>query len=162
MDEGQSEGDREVFLQRRYYAQTAAGYDSAHVLRDDEHSFALAWLGACIRHYGWRSLLDVGSGTGRVLFYLAGEFPEVDAVGVEPSEDLRAVAQEKGIPREKLRPGDGYALDFEDASFDVVCEFGVLHHVRYPRRVLAEMLRVARRAVFVSDDNHFAAGSRVS
>ena len=38
------------------------------------------------------------------------------------------------------------------------CEFAVLHHVPDPDSVLEEMLRVSRRAVFLSDDNRFGHG----
>jgi ubiquinone/menaquinone biosynthesis C-methylase UbiE len=54
--------------------------------------------------------------------------------------------------------GRGEALPFPDDHFDVVFETGVLHHVPEPAAVVAEMLRVARVAVFLSDDNRFAAG----
>jgi hypothetical protein len=36
----------------------------------------------------------------------------------------------------------------------------VLHHVPDPRPVVAEMLRVARRAVFIADSNNFGQGPR--
>lgn len=41
-------------------------------------------------------------------------------------------------------------------NFDVVTAFGVLHHVAEPGRVIAEMLRVAGRAIFIHDVNTFA------
>src|SRR5207245_752348 len=44
-------------------------------------------------------------------------------------------------------------------QFDVVCEFAVLHHVKKPEVVIAEMLRVARKAIFISDSNNFGQGS---
>jgi SAM-dependent methyltransferase len=53
-----------------------------------------------------------------------------------------------------------YALDYADGAFDVVTAFGVLHHVRGPGRVIAEMLRVARRAIFISDTNNYGRGPR--
>jgi hypothetical protein len=40
----------------------------------------------------------------------------------------------------------------------VVCQFGVLHHVKEPNVVVSEMVRVARRAVFLSDSNRFGQG----
>ena len=63
-----------------------------------------------------------------------------------------------GVPAGTISRGDGTALDFADRSVDAVCEFGVLHHVADPAAVVREMTRVARRAVFLSDDNRFAGG----
>src|SRR5687767_9290643 len=45
-------------LQRAYYASNAASYDAAH-LGAAEHQFALEVMLAGIRHYGFRSVLDV-------------------------------------------------------------------------------------------------------
>ena len=38
-------------------------------------------------------------------------------------------------------------LLFVDASFDVVCEFSILHHAQRPDVVVREMLGVAKKAV---------------
>ena len=56
-------------------------------------------------------------------------------------------------------PRDGLSLGFDDNSFDIVCCFGVLHHIKTPRLVIQEMLRVARKAIFISDSNNFGQGS---
>jgi SAM-dependent methyltransferase len=50
---------------------------------------------------------------------------------------------------------DGGLLPFPDASFDCVCEFGVLHHTPSPKVVVAEMMRVARKVVILSDENRY-------
>jgi SAM-dependent methyltransferase len=146
-------------LQRDYYAATADRYESLHVSEHDEHGLALAWLAGLIAHHGARSVLDIGSGTGRAPLYLRRHRPEVAVLGVEPSAQLRAIGHAAGIAADALVDGDATRLAYADGAFDIVCEFGVLHHVAQPRQVLAEMLRVARIGVFVSDDNHFAAGS---
>ena len=67
-----------------------------------------------------------------------------------------------GVPREILLDGDGSKLNFADGAFDLVCEFAVLHHVKRPDVMVREMLRVARRAVFISDCNNFGQGSPFS
>jgi ubiquinone/menaquinone biosynthesis C-methylase UbiE len=150
---------QEIELQRSYYAQTAGVYEDLHVQENDEHFFALVWLAAMIRHYGIRSILDVGSGTGRGLIYLKTMFPDLRVVGVEPSPELRQIGYGKGLSPEELIDGDAMNLAFANGSFDLVCEFGVLHHVKFPQQMIGEMLRVAKFGLFVSDDNHFAAGS---
>ena len=149
----------EIELQRDYYARTAKVYEDLHVQEDDEHFFALAWLASLIRHYGFRSVLDVGSGTGRGLIYLKTMFPDLKVVGIEPSPELRKIGHNKGLGQEELIDGDALNIAFANGSFDLVCEFAVLHHVKHPRQMISEMLRVAKFGLFISDDNHFACGS---
>ncbi len=66
---------------------------------------------------------------------------------------------QNGLSREDLKEGNALNLDFQDGEFDMVCEFGVLHHVKSPERVVSEMLRVAKKAVYISDSNNFGQGS---
>jgi SAM-dependent methyltransferase len=79
-------------------------------------------------------------------------------VGIEPSPEMRTIARRKGVAATRLLGGDTRHLPFPDRAFDLVCEFSILHHVPDPARVVAEMLRVARRAIFVSDTNNFGRG----
>lgn len=145
-------------LQRAYYEQTARGYDAAHIDEGDEHYFALGFLLGSIVYLKAESLLDVGAGTGRGLAYLKQHAPELKVRGIEPVGALREMAYAKGIPRDELTDGDGMSLAFPSGSFDVVCAFGVLHHVKDHRRVVEEMLRVARKAILISDGNNFGQG----
>jgi len=149
----------EIELQRSYYAETAGVYEDLHVHQGDEHFIALAWMAAMIDHYQFRSVLDVGSGTGRCLRYLKKKFPNLHVVGIEPSAELRKVGYEAGLSQDELVDGDATNLAFADNTFDIVCEFGVLHHIKQPRQAIAEMLRVTKGGIFISDDNHFACGS---
>ena len=162
--------DREaeaVFLQRAYYRDTAGRYDSIHVdLEDDrtlgEHDLAAAFMIGVIPRLGIRSVLDIGSGTGRALRQLKASLPQLHIVGIEPSEALRAEGHRKGLTAEELVDGDAQALQYATGSFDLVCEFGSLHHMPRPSDAVAEMLRVARRAVFISDSNNFGQGGRLA
>lgn len=151
--------DHERRTQQDYYTTHAANYDAAHVQRGDEHHFALAFMVGMIEYLEVNSILDLGSGTGRVLQYLADNAPAVKRRGIEPVAQLRSLAYSKGIREEDLTSGDATQLTFPDAAFDLVCAFGVLHHVRDHRQVVQEMLRVARKAVFISDSNNFGQGS---
>lgn len=150
--------ERATDLQRAYYAATAGQYDAMHVRDDDEHGFALAFLIGCLGHFGFGSVLDLGSGTGRALVKIKAACPTVRAVGVEPSAELRTAGHAKGLSATDLIDGDAQDLAFQDGSFDVVCEFGALHHMPDPGRAVSEMLRVARRAIFISDVNNFGQG----
>lgn len=150
---------REAALQRSHWARKAATYDAEHSSRD-EHGRAAAWLAGAMVFHDWTSLLEVGAGTGRILEEVERRVPGARCVGVEPVDELRAAGHRRGLALEALAAGDGYALEFEDASFDVVAAFAVLHHVRRADLVVDEMLRVARNAIFISDCNNFGHGTR--
>ena len=107
--------EEEINLQRKYYADTAAKYDSMQISEQDEHQFALAVLSAMIEYHGIRSVLDVGSGTGRALRYLKARHPGVRFVGIEPVEALRQVGHAAGLTPAELKDGDINQLDAMDA-----------------------------------------------
>jgi ubiquinone/menaquinone biosynthesis C-methylase UbiE len=157
-----SSEDKQITYQRDYYATTARKYDSMHLIQNDEHYLALRFLDSAASYLNASSILDVGSGTGRVISFFKETKPNLRVVGVEPVKELREVGYSKGLSTAELTEGDGNALHFADGEFDIVCEFGVLHHVPNPRKVLAEMLRVAKIAVFISDSNNFGQGTFVS
>ena len=152
-----SQDDAEA-RQRSYYAQTAAAYDAAHIHEDDAHNQAIDQVLQIMASLGAKSALDVGAGTGRTVQRLLNEGGLDRVAGLEPVAELVARGHAKGVPEDVLLVGDGRALPYADGSFDVVIETGVLHHVKEPRAVVREMMRVARRAVFLSDSNRFGQG----
>ncbi len=143
-------------IQRSYYAKTAAAYDAMHDSEDGGHTWAIDRLADLIEDVDAQTVLDVGTGTGRALKAIVQRYPHVAAHGVDPVPELIALAVERhGIPAHAISLGSGDALSFPDNSFDVVCEFGVLHDVPDPAAVVREMLRVARRGIVISDSNRF-------
>jgi ubiquinone/menaquinone biosynthesis C-methylase UbiE len=145
--------------QRRYYERTAEIYDDMHVGEGDEHGRALDRIRATLDRIEAKSVLDVGSGTGRALRYLLDTAPHLELRGVEPVPALiEQAVTENGIPRDSIISGTGERLPFPDDSFDAVLVLGVLHHVPRPAVVVAELQRVARRGIFISDDNRFGRG----
>jgi len=156
-----SDTSNQIEIQRRYYADTATQYDAMHVDARDEHSFALAVMMGLIEHFGIRSVLDVGSGTGRAITYIKKRMPGLRVVGVEPVAELREIGYRQQLSRDELVPGDACALPYRDGEFDLVCEFAVLHHIPRPADAVKEMLRVAGKAIFISDSNNFGQGSAV-
>ena len=100
------------------------------------------------------TLLDVGTGHGdipeRVRAAAARRGVELTTVGLDAAEEL-AIANSRRIGVSVC--GDALALPFADDSVDVVTCSQVLHHFTEPdaRRLVAEMNRVARRLVIVSD-----------
>lgn len=150
-----------VSIQRAYYSNTASQYDAKH-LHNSEHELALTFMLAAIRYLDIQSVLDVGSGTGRALSTLKSACPRLRIVGIEPSAALREQGYAKGLERHELIDGDGHAIQFADGAFDLVCAYGVLHHVPKPRVAVREMLRVSKRVIFISDANNFGQGSPLS
>jgi SAM-dependent methyltransferase len=145
-------------IQRDFYTATAASYDRRHVHEDDEHGVALDFMSALIDGYRYRSVLDVGAGTGRAVKHFLDRHPSVEVRGIEPVGALIEEAVQSGVPEGHIIEGSGDSLPFADGAFDAVCEIAVLHHVGQPQELIAEMTRVARRAVFLSDTNRFGRG----
>ncbi len=97
-----------------------------------------------------RTVLDVGTGTGRAAIALAARGAHV--TGVDASGEMLAVAERRakdaGV-RVTFTPGDAHDLAFPDRSFDAVICLRVLMHTPDWRRSVGELCRVARgRVVF--------------
>jgi len=148
-----------VQTQRAYYAGTADRYDDMHASEHEGGKLAVSFLASAVGYLGIRSILDVGSGTGSALLRVRDVLPNLAMVGIEPSPELRAVGHSKGLSEAELIDGDAMNLPFGDGSFDLVCEFGALHHIPDPSKAVSEMLRVARRVIVISDCNNFGQGS---
>jgi ubiquinone/menaquinone biosynthesis C-methylase UbiE len=142
--------------QRDYYADTASAYESMHVQPGDEHFIALEYMAALLRVVRAKSVLDVGSGTGRAIRFLRQRCPDLRIEGVEPVGELREQAQ---VPGTVIHDASGEDLPFRDGSFDVVMSLALLHHVAATAPVITEMTRVARSGVMISDANRFGQGS---
>ena len=152
----------EIAFQRDYYRKTANRYDDMHVNSVGEHDFALAFMLSMIDFFSIDSMLDIGSGTGRALLRAKTVYHNLKVLGIEPSLELRELGHAKGLSQNELIDGDAQKLEFSDGAFDLVCEFGALHHIPDPSKAVSEMLRVARKAVFISDANNFGQGGFVS
>src|SRR3984885_13865870 len=89
-------------------------------------------------------LLDIGTGTGRVLELLA---PRVrQALGVDASKAMLALARARlsapGLAHCAVRLADMYRLPLADRSFDTVVLQMVLHHPEAPQGAVHEAARV--------------------
>lgn len=114
-----------------------------------------------------KSVLDVGCGEGVVTERLARRLAPAQVLGVDDSS-LQEEWQTRSAPNLSFATGSAYALDFADGSFDLVCAIEVLEHLEQPRDALAELRRVAGRALLLSVPNepswrisHFLAGRDV-
>ncbi|MBM6595882.1 ArsR/SmtB family transcription factor [Microvirga pudoricolor] len=91
-----------------------------------------------------RNLLDLGTGTGRMLQLLAPGASRV--VGLDASHAMLSVAranlEKAGLSRIELRQGDIYAPPFPRDTFDLVIVHQVLHYLDDPARALREAARL--------------------
>lgn len=142
----------------RHFADKAQSYEDIRLNQDDEHVIALDYLLSQVGYYGINSILDAGAGVGTDLLKMKQRYPGLKVAGVEPVAEMRTLGHARGLASDELVDGDILSLGFPDKSFDCVCEFAVLHHVKDPVKAVAEMIRVARKAVFISDSNCFGSG----
>src|SRR6516165_6766511 len=128
-----------------YFRENAARWHRIRSLYVDEGEVEAA-LADIIGAADPRDLLDIGTGTGRMLEILA---PRVErALGIDQSREMLAVArvnlERAGLENGQVRLGDMYQLALPDASFDSVVVHQVLHYADRPAAVIAEAARVLR------------------
>ncbi len=89
-------------------------------------------------------LLDIGTGTGRMLELLGAEAER--AIGIDISTDMlavaRAILERAGLVNCQVRKADMYRLPLGSETFDAVVLHMVLHYAESPRQVIGEAARV--------------------
>jgi SAM-dependent methyltransferase len=116
---------------------------------DDYRYDKLHYLPRLVRFDGYagRELLEVGCGVGTdlVRFAKGGAI----ATGIDLSKTAIDLARKNfdlnGVKAKELRVGNGEALPYADASFDVVYGHGVLQYTEDAGRLVKECHRVLRR-----------------
>jgi ubiquinone/menaquinone biosynthesis C-methylase UbiE len=132
-------------LASAYFSENAARWDQIRSLYVGERVVEAA-LVEIIAAADPRDLLDIGTGTGRMLEILA---PRVEhALGIDQSREMLAVArvnlERAGLRNSSVRLGDMYQLALADASFDAVVVHQVLHYADRPAAAITEAARVLR------------------
>lgn len=129
----------------RYFSTHAATWDRVRAMHVAEEKVEAA-VAEALADRPYRSVLDVGTGTGRMLELLA---PAAErALGIDQSPPMlgmaRARLERAGLRRVQLRQGDIYALPVERGGFDLVVLHQVLHYLDDPSRALREAARALR------------------
>lgn len=126
-----------------YFREQAAYWDRLRALHVDEREVEAAMLSAAGPGPFGR-LLDIGTGTGRILELFA---PRIErGVGVDRSHEMLSFARAKlergGHSHCQIRHGDLFNMPFEPGSFDLVTIHQVLHYLDDPGAAIAEAARM--------------------
>lgn len=129
----------------RYFADRAESWDRLRSLYVDEDKVETALL-SLFEGRAVSRLLDIGTGTGRILQLLA---PHVGfGLGVDQSTEMLNIARANldriSLRNCQVRQGDMYHLASDDAAFDAAILHHVLHFADNPSAALAEAVRVLR------------------
>ncbi|MEZ5647634.1 MAG: metalloregulator ArsR/SmtB family transcription factor [Alphaproteobacteria bacterium] len=91
-------------------------------------------------------LLDVGTGTGRVLELISRHIDS--AIGIDTSVEMlayaRAMIEREGLNNCEVRQADMYHLPFSENKFDAITFHMVLHFADDPGAAIAEAARILR------------------
>ncbi len=141
-----------------YFSANAAGWNELrrlHVPEADVEAELLRLIGRT----PFDSLLDLGTGTGRILQLLSDRYRR--GIGIDASRDMLAIARtqldEAGVPHASVRQGDIFNLPLDRETFDLVIIHQVLHFLHDPSPAIAEaarMLRAGGRMVVVDFAPH--------
>lgn len=128
-----------------YFAANAETWDRLRTLHVSEAAVEQA-MRAAVGPKSFDAMLDIGTGTGRVLELFHDLYRR--GVGVDASQPMLAVARanldQAGLSRAQVRHGDAYALEMPAGSFDLVTIHQVLHFLDEPARVVQEAARALR------------------
>jgi len=130
---------------QEYFQQVAKSWDTVRSMHVPQQQLEEALL-EVVGPEPVGELLDIGTGTGRMLEILAHRVTR--GVGVDLSSGMLAVArtniERAGLSNVYVRQGDMYQLPIEDASIDLAILHLVLHYSDDPAEVIREASRVLR------------------
>lgn len=86
------------------------------------------------------TLLDIGTGTGRLLSALSSHV--TSGLGIDTDKDMLSIARHRlaaeNLSHISVKMGNMYNLDVSGRQFDLVCLYGVLKYANMPEAVLKE------------------------
>jgi len=128
-----------------YFAKVAGSWDLLKTLHVPESAVEAAVVEALAGRVV-DLLIDLGTGTGRMLEVLAGSYKR--GVGIDASREMLAVARARlanaAIPHAQVRLGDIADLDAGIGPADAVVIHQVLHYFDDPGRMLTQARRLLK------------------
>lgn len=128
-----------------YFSENAAHWSALRSLHVDEASVEQTML-ALVGHGPIDTLVDIGTGTGRVMELFAKQAKYLH--GIDSSRDMLAIARNNmerlGLRHAQLRQADIYALPLSDNTADIVTIHQVLHFLDEPQKALFEARRILK------------------
>lgn len=128
-----------------YFSANARSWDEIRKLHVSETDVEEA-LRSIVGAQPFQSMLDVGTGTGRLLEMFSPLY--VRGLGIDINRDMLAVARANldlaAVSNAQVRLGDVYALPVERDSFDLVTIHQVLHFLDDPQAAIREAARALR------------------
>lgn len=128
-----------------YFSRNAESWDEIRSLHVPDEAVETA-LKEMVGNTPFQAMLDLGTGTGRLLELFAPQF--VRGVGIDMSREMLAIARANfdraELTNVQVRHGDVYAPPVERESFDLITIHQVLHYLDDPARVIAEAARLLR------------------
>jgi ArsR family transcriptional regulator len=123
----------------QYFAEHATRWDAIRSLHVPERQVEAA-MRKRAGEGPFRAMLDIGTGTGRMLELFAGCYER--ALGVDSSSAMLAVArvnlESAAVANVRVRLGDAMNLPVVRDSFDLVVIHQVLHFLEEPGRAIVE------------------------
>ena len=91
-------------------------------------------------------VLDVGSGTGSLVFAIAERKVQASVLGIDPSKEYVAYAKSRNpFPdRASFQAGDAQQLQFPDSSFDAGLSLLAFNFIPDPQKALLEVRRITK------------------
>lgn len=127
---------------KRAFNQQAATYDSN--IKGQHARTLYPYILKLLENDSFSSLLDLGCGTGELLYQIQQKYHSERLVGIDISDKMIDVANEKKIDKAHFILGDTEYLPFDNNTFDVVICNDSFHHYPSPEKVLDESYRVLK------------------
>ncbi|MGN6144535.1 MAG: ArsR/SmtB family transcription factor [Mesorhizobium sp.] len=128
-----------------YFSDNAASWDELRSLHAPDKAVEAALL-KLVGKRPFQSMLDLGTGTGRILEIFSPLYRR--GIGIDMSREMLSVARanldKAGVANAQVRQGDIFSPPVERDAFDLVTIHQVLHYLDDPGRAIAEASRLLR------------------
>lgn len=128
-----------------YFSRNAASWDEIRSLHVPDRAVETALL-KLVGKRPFQSMLDLGTGTGRLLEIFAPLYRR--GLGIDMSREMLAVARanldKAGVSNAQVRQGDIFAPPADRDAYDLVTMHQVLHYLDEPAQAIREAARLLR------------------